>query len=82
MIYIPFLFLLSIIGTIGYKKPAISNKVLATPNHRTLHEMPIPKGGGIVFSILTVFSVLVDDCVEGFSSRRSLSLGERLKVKG
>jgi Fuc2NAc and GlcNAc transferase len=59
MIFIPFLFLLSIIGSIGYKKLAISNKVLATPNHRTLHEMPIPKGGGIVFSVLTVFSILL-----------------------
>jgi Fuc2NAc and GlcNAc transferase len=59
MIFIPFLFLLSIIGSIGYKKIAISNKVLATPNHRTLHEIAIPKGGGIVFSTLTVFSVVL-----------------------
>jgi Fuc2NAc and GlcNAc transferase len=59
VIFIPFLFLISIIGSLVYKKLAISKKVLATPNHRTLHKIPIPKGGGIVFSILSVFSVLL-----------------------
>ncbi len=33
--------------------------MLAIPNRRTLHKNPIPKGGGIVFSILSVFSVLL-----------------------
>ena len=35
-----------------YKNMAISHAILATPNHRTLHKFPIPKGGGVVFSLL------------------------------
>ncbi len=35
-----------------YKKMAISHAILARPNHRTLHKFPIPKGGGVVFSLL------------------------------
>ncbi len=57
--FLPVFFLFSIIGSLGYKNFAIRNQVLAIPNRRTLHKNPIPKGGGIVFSILSVFSVLL-----------------------
>ena len=52
------LFLISIIGLLIYKKIAINYNLLATINHRTLHSSSIPKGGGVVFSILTVLPVL------------------------
>jgi len=58
IIIIPVLFLISVIGTLGYKKISVSNQVLARPNHRTLHKYSIPIGGGIVFSIVSVLSVL------------------------
>jgi Fuc2NAc and GlcNAc transferase len=40
-----------------YKKLAIKFKILANPNFRSLHESPIPNGGGVVFSF--VFSICV-----------------------
>jgi Fuc2NAc and GlcNAc transferase len=42
-----------------YKKIAIHYNILANPNYRTLHESPTPKGGGLIFSLLFVFSVLI-----------------------
>ncbi len=57
--FLPIIFILNIIGSLGYKKIAIGNQVLATPNLRTLHKNPVPKGGGIVFSILSVCSFLL-----------------------
>ena len=59
LFFLPVFFLFSIIGSLGYKKFAIRNQVLAIPNRRTLHKNPIPKGGGVVFSILSVCSVLL-----------------------
>ena len=57
--FLPIFFLISIFGSLGYKKIAIRNQVFATPNNRTLHNNQIPKGGGIVFSILSVISFLL-----------------------
>ena len=57
IIIIPVLFLISVIGTLGYKKISVINQVLARPNHRTLHKYSIPIGGGIVFSILSILSI-------------------------
>ncbi|MDC0195472.1 glycosyltransferase family 4 protein [Candidatus Thioglobus sp.] len=42
-----------------YKKLAIRFKILANPNFRSLHEDPIPNGGGIVFSFIFIICVLI-----------------------
>ena len=51
------IFLANLIAIFLYKKVAIKKGILANPNFRTLHESPIPRGGGIVFSM--IFSVSV-----------------------
>jgi Fuc2NAc and GlcNAc transferase len=42
------------IGVFLYKKYALYIGIMSNPNYRTLHESPIPRGGGIVFSILFI----------------------------
>ena len=49
--------LLSVILTKSYRLFAINNSIIANPNERTLHEKPIPRGGGIVFSMLFVITI-------------------------
>jgi len=52
-------FILSICGTVFYKKLAIKKNILADLNNRTLHDAPTPRGGGIVFaSVFIVFIIL------------------------
>ena len=46
-----------ILGTIQYRRFAIKNNILANLNFRTLHEKPIPSGGGIIFSSVFILSV-------------------------
>lgn len=56
-----FLFVLlfvSMVLVIIYKKIAIRFSILANPNYRTLHKTLIPKGGGVVFSIIFVISII------------------------
>ena len=52
-----FVYVLSLYGTIYYKKFALRHSILANLNFRTLHEKPTPRGGGIVFSMVFVFFV-------------------------
>ena len=65
MIGINLIFLLSItyiaciLGTIQYRRFAIKRNILANINFRTLHETPIPRGGGIVFSSVFIVSVML-----------------------
>jgi Fuc2NAc and GlcNAc transferase len=54
-----YLFIFNIIGVYLYKKVAVKFNIIANINYRTLHESPLPKGGGIVFSILSVISLLL-----------------------
>ena len=42
-----------------YKKYAIYKGIISNPNYRTLHESPIPRGGGIVFSILFILAIFL-----------------------
>jgi len=42
-----------------YKKYAIYVGIISNPNYRTLHESPIPRGGGIVFSILFILAIFL-----------------------
>ena len=52
-------YVVSILGTICYKKIAIKFNILANLNFRTLHQTPTPRGGGIVFSITFIASVML-----------------------
>ena len=52
-----FVYVLSLFGTIYYRKFALRHSILANLNFRTLHEEPIPIGGGIVFSMVFVVFV-------------------------
>jgi Fuc2NAc and GlcNAc transferase len=56
-VIVALLFIITLVITLGYRKIAINNKIFAIKNHRTLHSFSIPKGGGIVFSILFVISI-------------------------
>ena len=47
------------IGVFLYKKYAIFIGIISTPNYRTLHELPIPRGGGIVFSLLSILAIFL-----------------------
>jgi len=51
-------YLSSIVGTFYYRNFAIKNKILSNLNFRTLHEKPTPRGGGIIFSFVFIFSVI------------------------
>jgi Fuc2NAc and GlcNAc transferase len=52
-------FIVSWIGVYLYAKIALKRGVLSNPNYRTLHESPIPRGGGIVFSIVFIVSLFL-----------------------
>ena len=52
-----FVYVLSLLGTIYYRKFALRHNILANLNFRTLHEKPTPRGGGIVFSMVFVLCV-------------------------
>ena len=51
------LLLLTIVFIQIYNKVAIYFNILANPNFRTLHEISTPRGGGVVFSLIFVFSI-------------------------
>jgi len=51
--------LLGIVLLRYYESYAIKKNILAVPGSRTLHETLTPRGGGIVFSLLFVFSVVI-----------------------
>ena len=51
-----FFFVASAIILLIYKKIATDYSILAMKNHRTLHSLPTPKGGGIVFSLLSILA--------------------------
>lgn len=46
-------FLLTLLGTTWYRQFALSQHILDIPNERSAHQLPIPRGGGIVF--VTIF---------------------------
>jgi Fuc2NAc and GlcNAc transferase len=47
------------LGVFLYKKIAIQKEIISNLNYRTLHEVPTPRGGGIVFSLLFSFTIFV-----------------------
>ena len=52
-------FLITAIGLYYYRKIAINRNILSNPNHRTLHILPTPRGGGIVFASVFVFFAFI-----------------------
>jgi len=53
------IFVCSWMGVFLYKKYAIFNGIISNPNYRTLHEVPIPSGGGVIFSLLFILSIFL-----------------------
>ena len=54
-----FAFILSVFGTVFYRKLALKYNILAGLNSRTLHKTPMPRCGGIVFSSVFIVSVML-----------------------
>tara|TARA_B110000008_G_scaffold36588_1_gene33039 strand:- start:7160 stop:8212 length:1053 start_codon:yes stop_codon:yes gene_type:complete len=54
-----FIIAMSWFGIFTYRRIAVKKNILANPNFRSLHENPIPKGGGIVFSFIFVVCIIV-----------------------
>lgn len=69
------IFVLNVIGVFIYKKIAINYQIFAHPNFRTLHEVSVPRGGGIVFSCIFVIGVLFLWCNNLLSKELFLILG-------
>ena len=60
-------FVLTLAGTYFYRLIAIKYGIIAKKNFRTLHEINLPKGGGIVFSLVfLIFSLYL--CMAGIIS--------------
>lgn len=69
------IFVLSWISVFLYKKYAILNGILSNPNYRTLHESPIPTGGGVIFSLLFILSIFLIWLNERLSDNLFFMLG-------
>ena len=52
-------FFVSCVGIFLYRKIAVRIGILANPNFRTLHETPIPNGGGIVSSLVFIMCIFI-----------------------
>jgi Fuc2NAc and GlcNAc transferase len=50
--------LTTIAGTLVYRSFAIRRGIVAVPNFRSLHQRPLPRGGGIVFSLVCIAAVI------------------------
>ena len=55
-----------------YKKIAVYYNILANPDYRTLHESPTPRGGGLIFSLVFVFSILIFYRFGGFELSKQI----------
>ena len=42
-----------------FKQIAVYFNIVANPDYRTLHASPKPRGGGLIFSLIFVFSILM-----------------------
>ncbi|QWE29014.1 hypothetical protein [Polynucleobacter sp. AM-7D1] len=52
--YLLSVFIISILGYALYKSIAIRRNFIANPNFRSLHQIPIPTGAGVVFSSICI----------------------------
>lgn len=63
------------LGTQFYLSIAIQKGILANPNYRTLHQRPVPRGGGIVFSMIFVLGSVILGFFHLISIELVLALG-------
>jgi len=75
IIFFVSVFIVNSIGIFLYRKIAINSGILANPNFRTLHEFPIPRGGGIVFALVFVIGVFALWYINLLSKELLLILG-------
>ncbi len=54
-----FFIVASAVFSLIYKKIAINYNIIAIKNHRTLHSLSTPRGGGIVFSLLSILAIFL-----------------------
>lgn len=71
-------FTLSVVGTASYLHYASRKGILDIPNHRSSHQTPKPRGGGIVIALLSLAMWALAVC----SSILSLKQGAALIVSG
>jgi Fuc2NAc and GlcNAc transferase len=68
-------FITSFVGTYCYRTIAIRKGVLANPNFRTLHKQSMPRGGGVVFSLVFVIAVILLGFLDVVDTDLVLTLG-------
>jgi len=54
-------FVLSFIGVAMWRRVAERQRILDVPNHRSLHRVPTPRGGGVLIPIVIVGALLASD---------------------
>jgi Fuc2NAc and GlcNAc transferase len=50
--------LITVVGTKAFHSFALTRGIIANPNFRSLHQHPIPRGGGIVFSLVFISAAI------------------------
>ena len=65
-------------GTRAYRAFAVRRGILANPNFRSLHQQPIPRGGGIVFALCAIAALAILGLGDGIEPR----LGRALVIGG
>ena len=61
-------------GTAAYRLFAIRRGIVANPNFRSLHQRPIPRGGGIVFSFVFLCAVAIQWLAAAVDTSLTLAL--------
>lgn len=54
-------FILSVIGVAAWRYVAERRQILDVPNHRSLHRVPTPRGGGVLIPVILVGALLASD---------------------
>jgi glycosyltransferase WbpL len=70
-------FVSTVAGTLAFRALALRKGIVANPNYRSLHQRPMPRGGGVVFSIafLAVVTVLWRTGFIDAGSMQAIGLG-------
>ncbi|MFC3907946.1 glycosyltransferase family 4 protein [Legionella dresdenensis] len=58
-LYLILILTISYLLTGSFRKYSLANQILDMPNHRSAHKVPTPRGGGLVFVIIFLLSLLV-----------------------
>lgn len=56
--FIAIVFFMTIGGTLAFRSFAIKRNIVANPNFRSLHQNPVPRGGGVVLAFVFLSSIL------------------------